>query len=206
MTGREGAVLYGRGMARRARGGAAATIAIGVLLLAGCGVGAQPVVTVLPTDGSPVATAAPVPSNSVVPVPGTSVPTATSDSGAIDCGGAPIVLDEGSASLVISGDCPDVQVNGAGLRVDASAAEVAALVLSGNGISVDLARAGRLSVRGNDMTVSAAEVSEFDVEGDRNTLSASGVVGNVSFRGNDNAVRAASVGQVSDAGDRNTVG
>lgn len=180
-----------------------------LVVMAGCALGPGPVVTVLPTDGAavPSSTPAPVPSNSVVPVSPTPVETEAPDAdGVVDCSGAPVVLDAGSRSLTLSGDCAEVRVNGSALQVDAAAADIAVLIVSGERIVVSAGTVGQLSSRGNDNVVTAASVSMFDVEGDRNSLTATGAVEGVSFRGNDNAVRGASVGQVSDTGDRNTVG
>jgi hypothetical protein len=191
---------------RSVRFAAAACAAAAIVVLSGCGLGPQPVVTVLPTDGAAAPSSTPAPSSSVVPVPPTAVPTPSSDAAdAVDCAGGPVVLDAGSASLTIRGECPDVQVNGTGLQIDASQADIARLTASGERIVLVLGRVGEATLRGNDIRATATEITAFTVQGDRNTLTASDSVGSVSFRGNDNGVRAASVGPVSDEGDRNSV-
>lgn len=183
------------------RAGGLAAVLAAALLLAGCSLAAEPRATVLPSDGtasaSPTPTASPsvtviVPSPSVVP------------GDALDCGGHALVITAGSADTIV-GDCPDVQVQGGDLTLDATGASVAVLQLLGDRLTIRLGDAGQITLAGNDTEVSASDISSLTVRGDRNTVAATGAVADLLLQGNDNTVRG-TMGEVSDEGARNTVG
>lgn len=182
-----------------------------MLALTGCGIEADPVVTRLPSDGSGHATTAPsTPTSASTPTAPAPIATPTANSpvaSAGDCGGAPITLTAGSETLALSGDCPDVQVQGSALVVDTSNASVGALSVSGDRIQLNIGAAASLTVLGNDAVVSATTLGTLTLRGDRNAVVVGGALASVGFEGNDNSVRAnGGVASVNDAGARNAVG
>ncbi|MGP3536474.1 hypothetical protein ACTU3I_16885 [Microbacterium sp. RD1] len=151
---------------------------------------ASPSVTETPASPTPaVRTTAPVPQPEPV----------------ADCGGQPIVLDASSPTWTISGTCPDVQIHGSELVIDAEQADAGVVVVAGDRISVRMGAAGSVTVQGNDVFVDADGISSLTIRGDRNTIETRSGVGGVLLQGNDNVVRG-SVGQVADEGERNAVG
>lgn len=173
------------------------------MLLAGCTASPSPVVTRLPTDAS-----RPLPSDTPrASAPASANPGPAVTGGRQGCGGAPVVLTPGSASWMLSGDCPDVRVSGNDLVVDLTAADVDALSIAGDRITASLDDADAVTVAGNDVVITADEIDALVVRGDRNAITATDSIDSVVVQGNDNAVRGADhSGQVSDEGARNTFG
>lgn len=184
--------------ASRASGAALATIA--ALAVGGCALIPGPRVTRVPAD-------APSPRTSVsvtaAPGPGSAQPTPPGMG--IDCGGRPVVLSAGSPSFTLSGECPDVQVQGPDLAVDLTSASVQSLLVGGDRVTVRAGGIADVTVQGNDTVVSATGIEALVVRGDRNAVISSGGVGSVVVQGNDNTVRGG-VGRMSDEGGRNTIG
>lgn len=185
------------------RAAAAMVLPGAVAVLVACTVLApQPRLTRLPSDApesqtSLSASPSAVPEGTPLPIPG---PEAAGG-----CDGRPVVLTAGSPTLTISGDCPDVQVQGTDLAIDARAASVQTLLIAGDRVSVRAGGVGTLTIRGNDTVVSAAGIDALVVNGDRNAVVAAGGVDSVVVQGNDNTVRG-SVDRISDQGGRNSVG
>ena len=194
-----------RGRMMNARRSTAVAAVLAALLLSGCNVIAEePRATRLPSDArtdSPVPSAPSAPSPSVV-TPSPSTPSVTGD--ALDCGGRPVQVTAGAASVLV-GDCPEIEVQGSGLVLDARDAAVGILRLSGDRIVATAGVVGQVVLAGNDIALTADEISSLTVRGDRNTVAVSGTAAGVLVQGNDNTV-AGDVSQLDDQGARNTVG
>lgn len=179
--------------------------ALGVLALAGvlsaCSMTPEPVETRLPPEraASSAPSSAAVPSPSVVtifPAPvstgAPSGPPANASGDTVSCGDGGTQSVSGSEQTVrVVGTCAELTVSGSALTVDASAASIGTLRISGDRARVDAAAIDALVVQGNDGSVhSAGAIGSVDVSGDRSTVDAKGAVSSVTVRGQDNVVRA----------------
>jgi hypothetical protein len=193
------------------RAGATLAAVICLISLTGCAPVSDPRVTRLPSDGPaalPSASSSPAPSPTA-PSPTPSTPSSASESAppapdGTDCDGRPQVLSAGSPALQLTGECPEVQVQGSDLAVDAATARIAILLVQGDRVALTLGTGGQVTVQGNDVELRADEISMLVIRGDRNVVTAEAVTG-VQFQGNDNVVRAP-VSQLDDQGMRNVVG
>lgn len=205
---------------RRIRGlwGAAAVMA--ALVLTGCMAAPQPVVTRLPTDDSARSTAEPTatpaatttPAQTTAPIPAVTpaAPSVAPSSdpaaeGALDCGGSTITLAGNTQTFRITGDCPDLRVEGNGVLVQGTGARVGAVTVSGDRIELQLGVIGGVTVQGNDITTLVTSVGTAVVRGDRNRVEASASIGSALVVGNENVVTSPRTGTVDDQGQRNTV-
>jgi hypothetical protein len=182
-------------------------VAVG-LTVAGCGVLGGARETVLPTDGAAGPTVVPSSSATAAPAAPTasaSVPS-TDDAAATDCAGAPVTLSGADLDFTLTGDCPAVTVAGTGLDIEAGAATIGSLQLSGDRNELEGGTLQTLAVDGQDNEVDVARSGALTVNGDRNEVTASDEVGAVTVSGNDNRVLAPQWGPVSDNGQRNQVG
>ncbi|WP_460774128.1 DUF3060 domain-containing protein [Microbacterium sp. GXF7504] len=185
-----------------ARRSTAVAAVLAALLLSGCNVIAEePRATRLPSDARTTSPAPSVPSPSVV-TPSPSTPSVTGD--ALDCGGRPVQVTAGAASVLV-GDCPEIEAQGSGLVLNARDAAVGILRISGDRIVATAGVVGQVVLAGNDIALTADEISSLTVRGDRNTVAVSGTAAGVLVQGNDNTV-AGDVTQLDDQGARNTVG
>ncbi|MDQ1110591.1 hypothetical protein QE418_000039 [Microbacterium testaceum] len=182
-----------------------APAAIGVvglaIALSACSLTPEPVETRLPPGfavSSPPPAAA-VPSPSVVtasPVPAqtgvSTSPPGDAPADALSCGDGGSQSVSGAEQTVrIVGTCSELTVSGSALSIDASAASIRTLRISGDRARVDAAAIDVLVLQGNDGSVRAAgAIGSIDLSGDRSTVDAGGAVSSVTVRGQDNVIRA----------------
>lgn len=180
-----------------------AGLLLGLALLVGCGLASQPVVTRLPPAPStsstplttPTATPSATPPVSVPLSPTPSTPVATTppgDASVIACGGGGTASITGAErSVRVEGTCAQLTVSGSALTVDATAATIGALAMSGDRLRVTAAGVDTATIQGNDTALAVAgTLGRLDLSGDRATVSAGGAVDSVLVRGQDNAVTA----------------
>jgi hypothetical protein len=155
--------------------------------LAACIIVPGPVQTRLPDPPSaPQTSDAPASPSAPSSAPQSAAP----DVGAAqDCGGDDVVLDDASPSLVLTGDCPDVQVRGDDLEIDLTDARVGGLAVSGDRVVVAAVDVGALTIEGNEQTVTARSIGAVSLRGDGNTVEADESIGAVAVAGNGNTVR-----------------
>lgn len=184
----------------------AATIGMLVTTIAACtAISPRPVVTRLPDDAG----ATPAPSTTTQDSPSSSRAPSSTDAagdGTIDCAGAPLTVTVGSGVATVVGDCPELRVEGSGLELDASAAQVAALATGGDGISVRIGVVASVTVQGNHTVVEGGEIAALLVSGDDNGVSTTGDIDSATVSGNGNTVRAARVSSVAVSGSGNSIG
>jgi hypothetical protein len=179
-------------------------------LLAGCiFVGApRPADSRLPlsTDEQSVPSAAPSSTTTpLVPSPTASSPT---DAGALDCGdGGSQIASGDDQSFRVAGTCAELTVTGSTLVVDASAATVGTLRISGDRIRVQVGGVDEVTVQGDDGSVtSAAGIERIEIVGDRTIAEAASGIPSVTVRGHDNVVRSGGgVGSVVVSGSGNKI-
>lgn len=190
------------------------------VVLVACAFSPQPTVTRLPpglTDASS-APAVSASAPSVVPAApsSTSAPVASTPSGEQPSVGDVVTCAEGDSRSItgseqtvrVEGSCAQLAVSGSGMMVDATAARIGSLSISGDRVTVDAADVTALSVQGNDGSVtSAASIGSVDLSGDRTRVSAGGAISSVAIRGQDNVVRAdGGIGDTTIEGRDNQVG
>ncbi|MEV7827573.1 hypothetical protein [Microbacterium enclense] len=175
-----------------------------------------PVATGVPSVGeSPRATtdssAGPGSTASTASPPSPASPTSTDspvDAETRDCsdGGSHTVSGAVQTFRVI-GTCTELVVSGSRLTVDASAAMIGTLRVSGDGIRADIAGADEVVVQGDDGTVkSAASIGRLEISGDRTVTEAASGIPAVVVRGDDNVVRSGGrVGSAVVEGSGNTI-
>lgn len=190
------------------------TTAAVTIALSGCVSLPQPVVTRLPPGASapsPTAAAPATPSDEASvdtsPTPSASVPSSSPVADVIACGDGPVSLTGEESSVRLEGTCDSVIVSGTAFTVDATAATIRTLEISGDRIRVDAGAADTITLQGNDGVVSVAQsVSLATIRGDRSTVSSTGDIAAVQIQGQDNTVRAdGSVQNVTLEGRGNTV-
>lgn len=116
--------------------------------------------------------------------PGDASVTACGDGGTASITGA-------ERSVRVEGTCAQVTVSGSALTVDATAATIGALAMSGDRLRVTAAGVDTATIQGNDTALAVAgALGRLDLSGDRATVSAGGAVGSLLVRGQDNAVTA----------------
>ncbi|MBB3158476.1 hypothetical protein FHS07_002172 [Microbacterium proteolyticum] len=179
-------------------------------LLAGCiFVGApRPVGSRLPPspDGQVAQTA--TPSSTATPLAPSPAASSATDAGALDCGdGGSQIASGADRSFRVTGTCAELTVAGSALTVDASAATVGTLRISGDRIRVQVAGADEVIVQGDDGVVtSAAGIGRIEITGDRTTTEAVSGIPSVTVRGHDNVVRSGGgVGSAVVAGSGNEI-
>ncbi|WP_314457416.1 hypothetical protein [uncultured Microbacterium sp.] len=139
-------------------------------------------------DGQVAQTAAP--SSTATPLAPSPTASTSDDAVALDCGDGIRIVSGAEQSFRVTGTCTDLTVTGSALTVDASAATVASLRISGDGIRVQVASADELIVEGDDGAVtSAAGIGRIEIDGDRTTTEAASGIPSVIVRGHDNVVR-----------------
>jgi hypothetical protein len=198
-------------MRMRARRLAAALALVSALFVAGCSAVPQPVVTRLPSDGPPSASGTPSvsasPSASGAPTAAataTSTPSSSADD-ADDCAGRERTISESGRTVVLTGQCPLVRIEGNAVTVDARGASVGAVAVAGDRITLAAGAIGDATVDGNDASLDVASIGALTIRGDRNTVTAPGGGGDLVVAGNDNTVTAP-VSNVTVDGQRNRIG
>lgn len=151
--------------------------------------------------GSTASTASP-------PSPASPASDSPTDAETRDCsdGGSQTVSGTAQTFRVI-GTCTELVVSGSRLTVDASAAMIGTLRVSGDGIRADIAGADEVVVQGDDGTVkSAASIGRLEISGDRTVIEAASGIPAVVVRGDDNVVRSGGrVGSAVVEGSGNTI-
>lgn len=191
--------------------------AVCAVVLTGCAAAPEPVVTRLPTDGTattPTPTATPTGSRTPTPATVVTAPPVASatpsavpvEEGLLDCGGSSVTLAGSAQTFRITGDCPDLRVEGNGVLVVATSARVGTVIVSGDRMELQFGDVGGVTVQGNDITTLAGGLGSGVVRGDRNRIEASRSIAGVVLAGNDNTVTAPTIGSVDDQGQRNTIG
>lgn len=180
------------------------------VLLAGCiFIGApRPAESRLPPspDGQIAQTSDP--SSTAIPLAPSPAASSPADAGALDCGDGGSRIASGSDQpFRVTGTCAELTVTGSVLTVDASAATVGTLRISGDGIRVQVAGADEVIVQGDDGAVtSAAGIGRIEIVGDRTTTEATSGIPSVTVRGHDNVVRSGGgVGSAVVSGSGNTI-
>lgn len=157
-------------------------------------------------DGQVAQTTAP--SATETPLPPPPVASSPSDAVALDCGdGGSQLVSGADQSFLVTGTCAELAVTGSELAVDASAAGVRALRITGDRIRVHIAGADEVRVEGDDGEVtSAAGIARVEIVGDRTTTEAVTGIPSVTVRGHDNVVRSGGgVGSAVVSGSGNTI-
>lgn len=128
------------------------------------------------------------------------------DGATLDCASQPVTLQASASQPDLVGDCPSVTVDGADVVLRMTGADVGALVLRGDRITIDAGALGSLEIGGQDNEVTAETVGSLAVRGDRNVVTAEGDMGSIFVSGNDNVVAAGQVGAVEVSGQGNDIG
>lgn len=173
-------------------------LAVGLLLLAGCGAytpgGAaeDPVETVVPaspdaSDGSTGGTA----------------PSATVSSG-VDCVDDRVLFAGSALAATIDTDCERVELQGNDLDVDL-AGRIGRLVVRGDRNDVSAGAVEAVEIEGQDNEVEMDAAQDAALTGDRNDLDVDGAIERVVVRGTENHVAADTLGTVVDEGARNRI-
>ncbi len=198
-------------MRTRARSLAAALALVSALLVAGCSAVPQPIVTRLPSDDAPAASATPSASasSSASGTPTTSARSSSTPSPSVedadDCGGQARTITASDRTIVLTGQCPLVRIEGNAVSVDARGASVGAVSVAGDRIALTAEAIGDTTVDGNDASLEVSSVGALTIRGDRNAVTAPGGGGDVVVSGNDNTVTAP-VSNVTVDGQRNRIG
>lgn len=139
-------------------------------------------------DGQVAQTAAP--SSTATPLAPSPSASSPPDADALDCGDGSRTVSGAEQSFRVTGTCTELTVAGSALTVDASAATVGTLRISGDLIRVQVAGADEVIVQGDDgAVISAAGIGRIEIEGDRTTTEAASGIPSVTVRGHDNVVR-----------------
>jgi Protein of unknown function (DUF3060) len=171
------------------------------LMVCAIGITACVTVNVPQSDPArPVITAVPVPTDT------DDGRTRLPDDATLDCASQPVTLQAGASQPDLVGDCPSVTLDGADLVVRMRGADVGALVLRGDRITIDADALGSLEIGGQDNEVTAETVGALSVRGDRNVVTANDEIGAILVSGNDNVVRAEQLGAVEVSGQGNEIG
>jgi hypothetical protein len=140
----------------------------------------------------------------------TTAPTiAPSDGSVVDCGdGGTGAVTGAERSVRVTGTCSQLTVSGTALTVDADAATIGALTMSGDRIRVSAAAVDSAIIQGNDTAlIVAGALGRLDLSGDRATIAAEGAVGALVVRGQDSTVKAGGgIGDSTVEGRGNTIG
>lgn len=180
------------------------------VLLAGCIVITAPrPVETLPPSGEDGRTASPATvTPPAAPSSGAASTPSADQADVVECGdGGDPAIEGTEQSFRVTGDCAELTVIGTGLTIDASAATIGTLRISGDRISVRVPAADAVIVDGDDASVtSAAGIGRLEIDGDRTVTEATTGIPSVTVRGRDNTVRSgAGVGSAVVAGSGNTI-
>lgn len=178
--------------------------------VSGCMLIPRPVETRLPPAAGtavPAPTSGSTPTPEAAPTPTVVTPTPSEDD-VLTCGGEPVTITGQERQVRLEGTCTSVDVSGTALIVDATAASMQTLTVSGERIRVDVAAVDRITVQGNDAAIAAASsVSDVEVSGDRAMITSTGDISAVVVRGQDNTIRAdGNVSSVTLEGRGNSIG
>lgn len=180
------------------------------VLLAGCIVITRPrPVETLPVSAEGGRTAAPATATPPAARPSSVASTPSANQAEIiECGdGGDPTIEGTEQSFRITGTCAELTAVGTGLAIDASAATIGTLRVSGDRISVRVPAADAVVVDGDDASVtSAAGIGRLEIDGDRTVTEATTGIPSVTVRGRDNTVRSgAGVGSAVVTGSGNTI-
>lgn len=93
-----------------------------------------------------------------------------SSEGAYDCGGRSVTVDHNIADVVLTGECPDVDVAGSQVNVLIDSTVPTDLVTTGDSNEVLMNIAGSVATQGNENKVGFARSGNVTVDGTKNQL------------------------------------
>jgi hypothetical protein len=113
----------------------------------------------------------------------------------------PTVIGGEQFEYALTGDCPDVSVEGSDIDVNLDGVELGSLTVLGDRNEVDdAASPTEVTVRGHDNEIDATDIGDLLLAGDRNEVDASSQIMIVSIEGDDNQVDTDYLGHSSDGG------
>lgn len=167
-----------------------------VVVLCGCA----------PESEAPPFTAAPPASTSPAVAPVDPSPTPEGPATEAVCESDVAYLSGQSTAYRLAVPCARVEIAGENLRVDLAAAEIGALTIRGQGITVTAGSLSSALIEGQRNTLAAAGVGAGTIRGDGNGFDITGDLGALTVQGTGNTVVAAALGAVTEQGDGNTIG
>lgn len=165
--------------------------------LSACVAEPRPRLTAVP-DASPSLSAVPEASTAATPTPDAAVVPGCVD-GVLRIGAS-------SQSFTVTADCPRLEVSGSAVEVSASDAEIAEVIIRGEGNTVIVADPQQITVEGQGNDVEAVTAGTVEVRGNRNQIFVDGTLSLLTVNGNTNGVQALQIGSVTDNGDGNVIG
>lgn len=121
-----------------------------------------------------------------------------------DCAGQPVVLAHARADFWITGDCPDVRVEGR--SIDVYAEDIGTLLIVGDDIDVRANAVGSATLQGRGNDLVARSVGELVVLGTSNDVEVRGPIESVVIDGSRNDVSGRPIGTVVSNGRFNDIG
>ncbi len=137
-------------------------------------------------------------------VPTTATPLTPAPRSTTDCAGQPVLLTQGRSEFRLTGDCPDVRVEGT--DIDVFAQDVGTLLVVGNENEVRANAVSSATLQGRDNDLSARSVGALVILGNSNEAIVLGPIDSVVIDGSRNEVVGRPIGSVVSNGRFNDIG